>query len=389
MKLNSRIFFEYQDAAERSMTFLKMFLAFFSRGPYAVGNEAAMGPNGLVMGSVMYFGIIPGMLFIASCVFCFKKIWKYLLIMLIFICLSMANNSPLDLFYVLWHLPLFRSMHEVARYFSFPIIFMVSIITGTFISTKLFTNLHKGLKFVVYLIIIIGVLDMFVANTKYYKFTGSYQDSIPPIQKNNDFFNVQQISGSVEDIANCDDNKKWTGKYKNEAPLGLQYYLQRQNIGLINWYGNLNLEENAIPKYKVLKGCGNYWKNFGEELSIKNGIFKNEEYLGEVYFIDGYDGRKNKVNNIVWNTNEIIIDVEQKYPGKLIINQNYDKEWSANFGKVYNANGLLGIKLDKPTREDIILLYRPKSFYLGLIVSIAAIILCLGFFFIGARTKIE
>jgi len=385
MQLNARIICDYHAAADEAMNFSSMIMSFFSKGPFVYDS----GADGLGMGSVMYFGILPGILFIASCIFCFKKVWKYLLIMLIFICLSMAHNSPLDLFYILWHFPLFHSMHQVARYFSFPIVFMVPIIIGMFISSKLFTNLHKALKFVVYLIIIIGVLDMFVANTKYYKLASPHQDPIPPIQINNDFFNVRVIPGSVENIAICDNNKEWTGIYEEELREGLQYYLLRQNIGLINWYGNLNLGEYAFPKYKVISGCGDYWKNFKLEMSDNNGVFKNERYRGEGYFIDNNEGKINKVNNITWNTNEIIIDVEQKYPGILIINQNYDKDWNSNFGKVYKARGRLGIMLDKPATEDIVLLYRPKAFYLGLTVSIVAFVLCLGYFFIGKRTKIK
>ena len=378
LKLDMRGFDQYFYAAANSMTFEKMILAFFSRGPYAVGNETVMGSNGLGMGSVMYFGSIMGGLFILSCVFCFKKIWKYLLVILIFICLSMAKNSPWDIFYILWHLPFFHSMHQPARYFSFPVIFMVPIIIGALFSSKVFVNFSKGLKFVVYLIAIIGIIDMFDANTKYYKFCGLYQESIPKMEGENKFFNVQKSRQSIEDIPFCDVNKQWVGKYADELDVGIQYYLIRQNIGLVDWSGKINLRYAAVPKYKVLIGYGDYWKDFKKDLSINNGIIKNEDYRGECFFVGDSE---NKVNNLEWKTNEIIIDVEQRFSGKLIVNQNYDKEWKSNVGKIYNANGRLGVILNKPENKKIRLYYCPKSFYLGLIISIVSIILCLRVFF--------
>lgn len=372
---NIRGFDLYPEAAAYSMTLKKMFLAFFSRGPYAVGNEKLMGPNGLGMGSVMYFGIIPAVFFALSCAFCFKKIWKYLVAFIIFLLFCMADNSPLDLFHLLWRLPLFHSMHEVARYFSFPVVFTASVIAGAFFASDFFRGLNKKIRYLVYLVALIGAADMFVANTQYYRFTGTYQSPEPEMRIENDFFNVRGIAvAGIEQVPSYDAAKKWTGKYAEELPSGLQYYLLRQNIGLVNWFSKITLPENAIPRYGVTPGYGDYWKDFRGDISPGNGIFPNKNYSGESFFAGG---KENRVKGVTWKPDEIAVEIEQPSPGVLVVNQNYDKEWVSDKGEVIDKNGLIGVRLDRPGATRVVLRYASKAFSSGLIISCACFLFCL------------
>jgi hypothetical protein len=385
LKTNMREIAQYSKASEGSMTLKTMFMAFFSRGPYAVGNEATAGPEGLGMSSVMFIGIIPGILFVFSSIFCIRRVWKFLVIILLFLLLSMANNSPVDLFYVLWHLPLFNSIHECARYFSFPVVFLIPVVIGAFLSSAGFAGLDKKMKFLIYCMTLIGVLNMFVANTKYYEFSGKYQVSIPGLQTGKEFFQIKAgYPDLIENIPFYDANKKWTGKYEKELPCGLQYYLLRQNIGLINWYGNLNLTQKAIPRYIVTMGYGDYWNNFREKISVRNGVFRNDNYRGEAFFLRH---KENKITSISFNTNKIAVDFTQNQSDDLIINQNYDKDWKSNIGNVYNANGLTGVSFDKPAKGSLLLRYVPFLFYLGLTISLISLLCCLLFILRPFKTK--
>ncbi len=368
LKTNMREIAQYGKASESSMTLKAMFMAFFSSGPHAVGNESTAVSSGLGMSSVMFIGIIPAFLFVFSCI---------LVIIVIFLLLSMADNSPVDLFYLLWHLPLFNSIHECPRYFSFPVVFLIPVVIGTFFSSAGFASLGKKMKFLIYCIALIGALNMFVANTKYYEFAGKYQESIPGLQTGNEFFQVKAgYPDSIEKIPFYDADKKWTGRYEKELPCGLQYYFLRQNIGMINWYGNINLTQKTIPRYIVTMGYGDYWNDFRRKTSIKEGVFSNDNDRGEAFF-QRHD--KNHVNGISFMTNKIKVDFDLTQPDDLIINQNYDKDWKVNIGNIHNVNGLIGIRIDQPAKGNLILHYVPVSFYLGLAISIISLLYCLLF----------
>ncbi len=381
LKHNMRGIEQYAVASANSMTFVKLAKALLFKGPYAVGT----GNNGLGMGSVMWIGVIPLVLFFLSCIFRFKKVYKYLIIIVFFIILCMARNFPVDVFYILWHLPLFHSVGETARYFSFPIVFMIPVVIGIFFSGKYFTKLNKKYKILVYIIMFVAAGNMFFTNKTYYEHTDNYQVKEPQIKTESDFFNV--FMSEPESFGNIPfyvKQKKWQGKYIEELPLGIQYYLLRQNIGMLNWYGNLNLPVNAVCKYFIVKGFGNYWKDFHSDISAENGIIKNNSYKGESYF---EINPKNKVNKITWQANKIIVNVNQFHPDILVINQNYDKDWICDKGNVINKNGLLSVKLDNPRNKcfDVVFKYHPKSLYLGTIISIITMILCVYFFFIKIK----
>ena len=129
---------------------------------------------------------------------------------------------------------------------------------------------------------------MFFANSQYYKFSGSYQDAIPQINTQGEFFNVARLYlKEIEKAPFYEYSKRWMGKYEDERSSGIQYYLLRQNIGLVNWYSNINLDENAVPRYGVLIGYGDYWKDFRRDLSRRNGILKNENYQGRTVKVVG------------------------------------------------------------------------------------------------------
>jgi hypothetical protein len=306
--------------------------------------------------------------------------------MLIFILISMANNIPVDLFRMLWHLPLFHSMQDITPYFFFPVIFIIPVIIAIFFSSAIFNNFSKKFKFVIYLVLVIGIIDMFIANSKYFKFASAYEVEVPKLRMENSFFSVKTIDAdAISHQTMFANEKKWSQKQKDDLFWGLNYYLLRQNIGLINWPDELRLETHAVPKYYVTFGYGDYWKDFRRDLSEKNGIIKNKDYRGECYFsLD----KNNKVNGILWKTNEMIVNVDQVSPDQLIINQNYDPSWKSNLGKVFDANGLIGVDLNKPVKGKIVLSYRLKSFYIGLITSVMTLIVCLIYFF-GKKRKIK
>jgi hypothetical protein len=360
----------YEEASNNAITFHKLGLALFSRGPYAVGNEAVVGPHILGPGAAMYIGVIPALVFLLAIAFHFRRLWTFLLVMVVFIMLSMADNSPVDLFRMLWYFPLFHSMREPARYFMFPAVFMMSAIIGGFLSSSFFRRIRPKARWAIYGIILIAVADMFISNTQYFVFTGGALHQVNDIDWNDEFFNVMKVNPTDDDLTELKDKKKWGKRLSEELAPGIHYYLLRQNIGLIDWWGGINLEERAEPRYLVLNGYGDYWHDLRSDTSLSNGVKENPYYRGESWF--NSSGR-NKIHAVSWQANTITVDVELSQPDLLIVNQNYDSGWTAGEGEVLEVDGLLGVKIDRMGSFPVTMLYRPSSFYFGAAVTLVTI----------------
>jgi hypothetical protein len=288
----------------------------------------------------------------------------------------MGENSPVDLFYLLWHLPLFSSIHEPARYFGFPMVFCFSLVCGGLLNSSLFTRGKRPVKTLIVLIYLYALLNVFTTNSLYNNFTGKMKIPPPPDKwEENVFFNVRTVPGSSALIPHPEENKFWKRSYAPELALGMQYFLIRQNIGLINWFGNITLEENAREKYRVTLGYGNYWENINKDPSRENGVLHNTAYKGESYFLDGT--QDNKVSDIKLEPDSLKIKIDQSLPDTLIINQNYGKNWHTDRGRLININGLMGIMLDNPFKGVVSLRYVPSSLFPGLAISIISFLFCL------------
>ena len=378
LRVNDRRILDYHAAADKALTYGKLFAALLTRGPYAVGNEDVAGPNGLGS-AVMYFGGTPCALFAFSCIFAFKRVWRYLALAAVFASLGMALHAPVDLFRALHLLPLFRSIHEPARYFSFPLVFLFPLIACAVFSTPRFVSLRNELRLLAYALAFLGAVDMFIANRQYYEFTALYQEKPPPRRLTGPVFGVEihrddlyyrgkrtksKVSGGGRDVL-------WFEPHLSELPMGLQFYTVRQNIGLTNWFANIDLKQTTVPRYRVKSGFGDYWKDLRADPTPANGVFPVKGYRGEAYFAQP----KNKALSVEWSANRIDVSVDQAVPGRLIVNQNFNEGWAADTGRVSDADGLLSVVLDTPAKGTIRLRYRPFSFFLGALISLLAAVL--------------
>lgn len=143
-----------------------------------------------------------------------------------------------------------------------------------------------------------------------------------------------------------------------------QYELMLQNIGKINAYVNIHLRESSVPKYFI------DW-NGVRTFESQNFTWRlNPDYRGEVYFLN-HPG--NTVAFQIFRPNRMVAKVSVVEPDTLIINQNYDKSWRVNPGRLRDVNGLLAVDLDKPGEYFVQLAYIPVSFIFGLAVSLATL----------------
>jgi len=152
---------------------------------------------------------------------------------------------------------------------------------------------------------------------------------------------------------------------RKEPSFAITYFNLLRNIGTIDWYTGVPLEENAVPKYFV---------------DTDNNYLPNPEYRGEAFL--------SKAGNSVSSTfrpNSISVEVNLKKPDILIINQNYHSDWYTDHGELFNENGLIALRLDHIGVYQIYLRYYSRSFYLGLVITILSVAV-LGWVCLASRT---
>ena len=294
-------------------------------------------------------GWLPVLLFVIVAFVFWRKSLLWGIVLILFVWLVLANNISIDLFELLWHLPIFNAVQQPIKYFSFQIVFTIAIASGQFF--VLLRRLHpRWLEHLIAVILItlgIGFLYPRVAKIQ----SETYNFVRPQLtQSKSGFFNV----------------KGWDLKRNRKEPsFAITYFNLLRNIGTIDWYTGVPLEENAVPKYFV---------------DTDNNYLPNPEYRGEAFLL--------KAGNSVSSTfrpNSIGVEVKLKKPEILIINQNYHSDWYTDHGELFNENGLIALRLDQIGVYQIYLRYYSRSFYLGLVITILSVAV-LGWVCLAYRT---
>lgn len=344
---NSRTMHDYNAASAYSLNLNNFFLSLFSKGPYKKPMDWF--PDGNYADPVMYFGFIPA-------AFCLLSFWAYrkqkeikifFILLAVFILLAFGKNSPIDFFKALWHLPLFHSMHNPNRYFSFYIMFIIALIAG-----KIFGGFKKNNRLINASLILLAVFslnDMFWANRKYQE--GLFKTAPLVITPEKGFYQIKTYNSPV-----------YPRGHISTEPDSYQYFWLLRNVGKINSICDLDLSENAIPKFYVNEVTGE-----------KN---TNPDYRGEAYFLD----KDNKAEIRYFSPNVIFIDADVNKPDCLVVNQNYSNYWNSNFGRVIDSHGLIGIHFHEKGEYHIKLSYCPFSFYGGMVVSLVTLIILIAVF---------
>ncbi len=301
-----------------------------------------------------YLGYVPIISSFLSFLIYWQNTKKYFILLIIFAFLSFGAHTRLDLFGLLWHLPIFHSIENPNGYFIPLVIFLIALTSGQLFSIRQKIKLSL-LTLIFVLTAIFTTLDLFLANSVN---ECSFSILAPKHIKQASFFSVKN-SGPVNRANPLIQENTYLWRYW-EREKHTQYELMLWNIGKINWYGNIHLGEYAVPKYYI------YWNGI-EFLKPENYTWiLNPEYRGEVYFLKNIG---NKAAFQYFSPNKIIAQVNLTTPDTLIINQNFDKYWKSGLLTPVNHNGLLAIKLDRKGSYTIEFVYVPLSFYLGLGIS--------------------
>ena len=287
-------------------------------------------------------GWIPVILFGIS-LFAWKKSFPWVIVLVLFGWLLLANNAPVDIFKMLWQLPIFNAVRQPAKYFSFQIAFTLAVASGQF-----FWFLKKlrprWLEHIIAVLLIIG--GVWFLYPKMARIQGNTYDFDTPAEfgvKQEEFFNVQGLH---------------LPRNRTQPFNSVAYPNLIRNIGTIDWYTGIPLAENAIPKYFVDNG---------------NNYIPNPEYRGEAFFLKPENSAR-----ATFRPNSMTIPVTLQTPDTLVVNQNYHRDWHTNRGELFNRAGLIALRLPEAGSYTIHLRYYARSFYAGLTISIFSL-LVLGF----------
>ncbi len=296
----------------------------------------------------LYVGWVAGILFLAGIVLYPRKTWRLGFLFMLFSTFTLAYNFPVDIFKPVWRLPFLNAISMPYKYFNFFSVFLIALLGGeafTYLREKV---VKAGLRqSLVAAILVASLAPPFMFS--YGIYMNTFQFLQPRMQPQKDFFQVLE-----------------TGMARAKSGM---YFNFLQNIGTINWYGGIVLPENAVPAFFVDYSTG------------KAVLSKNSRYRGEAYF----EQKSNKITDVNLKPNRISVNVVVNSPDALIINQNYDGNFRATAGKLFQKDGLLAVKLDAPGVYAVSLEYRPIWFYLGLVVSILSLLILI---FLASRPSL-
>lgn len=308
-----------------------------------------------------YVGFAPVALGALAFAFRFRRLKSYLLLLGFFALLTFAGHTRLDVFRFLHSLPLFSSMEAPSRYFSPLVIFLVAVASGEafFLARGLRPRLAASAGI---LLLVLTAADLaWINGTR----DVSFPVPAPAVAAGKDFYAVKNIAatGKVSPLIPREmfETRSW------EWTRPSQYELMLENTGKINAYVNIHLGEFAAPKFFV------EWNGIEDVAAENYARVPNPEYRGEAYFLAG---EKNSAVIRTFAPSAILVDVEVGIPDVLVVNQNYDKYWRADAGPVMNHNGLLAVRLDRTGARMVRFSYVPRTFYLGLLISLSAVLLC-------------
>lgn len=221
-------------------------------------------PGGFYIGYVVFF------LFLSSSIVLFKRLKIWIVLFCIFIWLSFGENALIDLNYVLWHFPIFKSIKEIAQYYGVIALFALSIITGGFF--WILRSFLKGkLNIAVSGSIVAAVfLNLLWANAPFFNVYNTVTSAHNPAPSLNS--QVRQVSF-------------WWGD-EGGLPV-LRYALYEKGYGMTNFHYTFNklfAENPNIPRYYVLPQFA-FLTPGSKVITLKNPLYKGEVFLKKLRIV--------------------------------------------------------------------------------------------------------
>ncbi|MBZ0271708.1 hypothetical protein K8I61_06705 [bacterium] len=248
-------------------------------------------------------------------------------------------------------LPTMRFVNQPIKYLNPSIALFVILLAAAFIETASRRVQTRNARYALIAIAVAALAHPFFLNRVC--FAVGFSRVLPELPLAPSFHQV--LSARTEEIARRGlaavraDNAKHAHLREMGRPDELNYYLNmRRNVGTIDWYNDIAYPEAAIPRDFILP----------DGRSIPN-----PGYRGEAWFA----APQNKVITNATRSNSVLVQVDVKTPGYLIVNQNFHHSFRSSTGDpVVDRDGLLAVYLRNRGEYEVVLHYQPVRTYLYL-----------------------
>lgn len=249
--------------------------------------------------------------------------------------LYLGPLSPVDVFHLLWRLPVFHSMDAPAKYFVF-FVGLFAVLLGAVALDALGSRLRwPWAGPVLAALAAVGTaLPLALAN----RATFAAIFTLPDLP--------QRAQPFVQMDAPTFETGGWTGPRDARPDL---YVLYRQGFGLVRWEDNFRLPTVTIPAFT---------------LNSDGTTSKNAEYRGEAWIDEGA-GRAD-VSRISANRLSLLVALSQ--PSVVAVNQRWAPGWSCDPGTVVQREGRLAVALSAGS-GGVSCTYRSRPFRIGRVIS--------------------
>ena len=249
--------------------------------------------------------------------------------------LAMAHEAPFDLLRLLCALPVFANINLPVKYFDFFIFLALCVLWG-----RLPGILRRwlGTRAAAWAAVSIAAINVAPA--------ASVVREI-----NSVCFRVPQFA--VERVTFHHVRGVQIVRSSPRPSQVLMYPNVRRGVGTLDSFLPIRVSERAAPRFLIHRN---------------GGATRNSAYRGETYF----DRPGNRAEIELFTPNRIHVRVDVFAPGRLIVNQNFERHWKANAGRCVSADGVLAVDLAKTGTYVVRFRYAPTSFYAGLAVSLIA-----------------
>lgn len=291
-------------------------------------------------------GLLPLALLLLAAALAPRRFSGVAALFLLSLLLCLSTLSSHGLFDPLARLPLFSSIKEPAKYFSFFLLFFTCLGTGGFFDVLAQRLGNRGAAAAL-LMLAAGLPALMPAlqNTRIpaYAFT----TEIPAPRPAESFFQVDR---------------------------GVLYMNLRGGFGIIDrWCGNIVLESRAVPAY-FYEGNGAQGPEGGSGPLFR----ENPDYRGEAWLARGAGAAglaQIRANRILARA------VVEKGPALLVINQNFDPGWRAEGHEVSDFQGLLAIPLPRAGSYEIRMRFTPPGAGFWFAANCLSLLFLLALFF--------
>ncbi len=257
-----------------------------------------------------------------------RKSWPWLLISFGALLMSLGEFSPVNIWSVLHRLPVISSLHGSSRVMPL-FVFSFAVAAGFALSRAeeaLEGRWKKAGAVFAALAAVVVMAEMSTVSRPILE--DAFNESPPKAVKNGPFRQLVVAE-----------------------PTKVNYQSFLSNTGVLNCYDTMRPPIKAVP----------YGNDEGR---------KNPGYMGEAFFGSG----KGRAAVAYFSPNKVVVDASPVAKDTLVLNQNYFKGWKANGADAVDHWGLVGAPIGQPGKKQITFSYSPKSFKVGLVISIISAI---------------